>query len=665
MSGFEIAGVVLGAFPIALHLLDDYRKLAVRANLWRKIKLEHAKCRNDVEFQRVALSSNLRQLILPLLVDDNKANRLLLEPGGESWKDPAIDGLLRDRLGHTYDLYLDYIRGMGDVMVELNKELCMDSTAVQERLSTSSSQATVATSLRNAATNKAKFQLYRIRFNNGEAKRKEMLGKLQEYNEKLEKLLSTSDRDAQLSQQRAAVQYKTSIDAALCNFWTQATRVFQVLAAAWNCTCGQDRHITKLLLQHRTDKKSDFDVLFSAKEPSGWRIQHSRICGENAVTVAQSTAQNPATPASKSNTNTNVTLPLRQPGHRKTPATNLKSSMRTRSKAISTTSAQSSVVSSSVTISAIRTDSPSSASYSGPTSVSLTLDIPPILSLCLSVKQPGPRLASAAKPTCYGYLTATDGDDPSHSCAQAPQKFYLHTVWQQQIPSLTILTFDQIITTGVSRKQRYLLALTLASSFLQFLDTPWLPVSWRRSDIVFLVHSHQTNYSEQLQPYLKRDISLIPLSSSHPQAFTDTSPGFLGTPFTENLPPFPGSSTTTLTNFKTTSMIHLNSSLDRLGIILLELCFGQRLESQYNKMPLPSGGGTSRAKLTEEGERFFDLCVAKSWLYEVEEEAGPAYFEAVAWCLGSASSDKWRVDMLKNVVEPLVRSADRVDGVFK
>lgn len=134
MSGFEVAGLVLGAFPIALHLLDDYREMAKRAGLWYRIRLEHAKCRNEVEFQRVTLNSHMRQLILPLLVDDAKTNELLADPGGESWKEPAIETLLQDRLGHTYDLYLDYIKGMEEIMIRLNKELSMDSVEVQEQL---------------------------------------------------------------------------------------------------------------------------------------------------------------------------------------------------------------------------------------------------------------------------------------------------------------------------------------------------------------------------------------------------------------------------------------------------------------------------------------------------------------------------------------------------
>lgn len=134
MPGFEVVGIVLGAFPLALHLLDDYREMAKRAGLWYRIRLEYTKCRNDVQFQRVAFSSHLRQLVLPLLVDDIKAGQLLSDPGGTSWQEPSIDSLLRDRLGQTYDLYLSYITGMEEVMTELNKELSTDSTPIQDKL---------------------------------------------------------------------------------------------------------------------------------------------------------------------------------------------------------------------------------------------------------------------------------------------------------------------------------------------------------------------------------------------------------------------------------------------------------------------------------------------------------------------------------------------------
>jgi hypothetical protein len=137
MSGFEIAGVVLGAFPIAIRALDDYREVAKRLKLWNHIRAEYTRCRSNVEFHRVTLASNLRQLILPLLVDDVKVNQLLSDPGGQSWKEPAIEGLIKQRLGDTHELYLKYIEGMERVMEKLNKELSVDSNPVQRKLNSS------------------------------------------------------------------------------------------------------------------------------------------------------------------------------------------------------------------------------------------------------------------------------------------------------------------------------------------------------------------------------------------------------------------------------------------------------------------------------------------------------------------------------------------------
>lgn len=181
-----------------------------------------------------------------------------------------------------------------------------------------------------SVTAKAEFQLYKVKFSNGEAKRKELLGQLQEYNDKLEKLLSTSDRDAQLKKQRTAVQYKTSIDATLCSFWKQASKLFHALASAWNCTCAKDQHLAKLLLQHRTTKKAEFDIMFSSRGASGWQIQHTRISEDDDGDFQMTTTKG-ATPTA--NASVTATLPVRQPGHRQNSAgIKLKSAMRTATK---------------------------------------------------------------------------------------------------------------------------------------------------------------------------------------------------------------------------------------------------------------------------------------------------------------------------------------------
>jgi hypothetical protein len=168
------------------------------------------------------------------------------------------------------------------------------------------------------------FQLYKVKFSNGEAVRKELFAQLQDYNDKLEKLLGNSDRDASLRRQRTSVQHKNSADGALCNFWTEASRLFGALASAWNCSC-KAQHRTNLLLQHRTSKESEFSILFAtlgSSKPSAWELQQTRISEANTtITDAPTSITPPAAGAL-----------IRQPAHRQREP--LKPALRSKIKAI-------------------------------------------------------------------------------------------------------------------------------------------------------------------------------------------------------------------------------------------------------------------------------------------------------------------------------------------
>lgn len=137
MSGFEIAGVVLGAFPLVLSALEKYRELATRLGLWGKVHLEYKKWRDDLDFHQLLFTRQLRQLLLPLVVDDDKIRELLSSPGDHGWKDQSISNLLEERLGDSHQLYLEYINGIERVMGDINRELSIDSKLVQEQITVS------------------------------------------------------------------------------------------------------------------------------------------------------------------------------------------------------------------------------------------------------------------------------------------------------------------------------------------------------------------------------------------------------------------------------------------------------------------------------------------------------------------------------------------------
>jgi hypothetical protein len=94
---------------------------------------------------------------------------------------------------------------MNEIAEELKKELCFDKENVQDKLSPPatkrrsssrppSPQPHVRPSKLSVAKGRFDYELFRTKFNLGERVRDELLGQLKECNERLEKLLSSSDR---------------------------------------------------------------------------------------------------------------------------------------------------------------------------------------------------------------------------------------------------------------------------------------------------------------------------------------------------------------------------------------------------------------------------------------------------------------------------------------
>ena len=96
--------------------------------------------------------------------------------------------------------------------------------------------------------------------------------------------------------------------------------------------------------------------------------------------------------------------------------------------------------------------------------------------------------------------------------------------------------------------------------------------------------------------------------------------------------------------------------LPTLGILLIELCFGETLESQ-NLRRQYSETVKSAPNASADLDAALDLAAALVWSQSVAGEAGPAYHDAVQWCLRAQSSgakdQQWRQELFDNVVAPL------------
>ena len=165
---------------------------------------------------------------------------------------------------------------------------------------------------------------------------------------------------------------------------------------------------------------------------------------------------------------------------------------------------------------------------------------------------------------------------------------------------------------SLTRRQRYQIALTIASSQVQLQSTPWLRSKWDKKDIIFFRNKMNPGAILFDRPRLSRDVEHEKAGENEKEQTADRS-------------------------------------ITTLGILLLELCFGTTLESNPIRARYPVPGGQPNP--------YLDLAAALEWSEQVNEEAGPEYFNAISWCLKSnrtnATNDEWRMELYENVVKPL------------
>ena len=129
MSGFEIAGLVLGALPLVISALEQYESSldAVKAFFqWRDI-LE--KAIRELWVQHTSFEMTLRSLLVDL-TSEAELDELLSQPESPLWQSPALNHDLRERLGAAYDVYNYTIEQIGGYVRTLARHLDIDRVAV-------------------------------------------------------------------------------------------------------------------------------------------------------------------------------------------------------------------------------------------------------------------------------------------------------------------------------------------------------------------------------------------------------------------------------------------------------------------------------------------------------------------------------------------------------
>lgn len=171
-----------------------------------------------------------------------------------------------DRLQESYGLYMGIICRMNETAKELRKELSLDKGTVQSRLAPPKPLS--GRPKLSLVKSKWYYETFRFKFSFNEPVRKELFNQLKDYNERLEKLLRTNDR---ISALQDAVPTSTkqiyALEKVFKKAWGKSDLLFKSLQKAWQCTC-QQYHFASLRLEHRTVTDVCFEVILMFVPPS-------------------------------------------------------------------------------------------------------------------------------------------------------------------------------------------------------------------------------------------------------------------------------------------------------------------------------------------------------------------------------------------------------------
>lgn len=583
MSGIEVAGVLLGAFPLLISGLEHWRDVAKIRGFWRHIRKEHTACTREIEFHAIVYKRNLKALLLPIVEEQSQLDGLLSDPGGPSWHSKPLQKRFAGRLLDSCDLYMRIVSEMDEIAKDLRKELCLDSTIIQSKLappeakkqqrSPSPKMQTEKHSRLAQTKSKFEYETFRLKFTLNEPTREELLRRMKEGNEKLEKLLNTSDVVSAL--EGRDVSRKTGVlESTLRKAWRKSDDLFKAIHKAWQCTCMQ-HHYANLRLEHRTIPEICFEVILIFVSPtrsgtSPWPWRRLRCGQPDDCTLLDKLAQ------------------LSIHAQSSAPALNC---VRTKPKnpAVATRK---------------------QVAFATPDTVTLNnTSLMTVQSVQLCQRLQDPNLAG-----CIGTVAHEEEAYHLHSSSAA-------TAGDKDVEPLSL---DHILSHdfqgSVSRRQRSNLALLLASSVAQLQFTPWLGAHLTKADILFFPRTKGTYDIPFHEPFIRQGFrpQLCALPDEHGNECNFAS----------------------------------------LGILLLELCFGKRLEDQ------------NFYKITADGDpeikRALDLMAAVNWSQKVSEEEGENYASAVKWCLVTSarkSNESWRSQLIKNVIKPLEQCQEHFKAV--
>ncbi|KAF2651382.1 hypothetical protein K491DRAFT_682204 [Lophiostoma macrostomum CBS 122681] len=559
MSGVEVAGLALGALPILIQAIESYNESLDPLKSFVRWERELPQLIRKLRNEHVHYAQTMRQLLEPITTDFELAE-MLSEPGGQLWKDKAMVSKLEGKLQESYFAYQSTVVDIERIMKKIASKLDLDRAA---ELTRNDLEAIIAANPKKA-NNDNKFEFRkRVKFGMSKKTIKGLLDELSDCNKELERF---ADKSEKLDTARKTI--KPSFAARLQRIQDLAKYIHASIISSWSCTC-RSYHKTSLLLEHR-------EALYAAA-----RAKRPQLRSNTCFTVSFSNPGDHTHPW----TLQEAEIVIDEEGTPSTPA-------------LPTTKPK---MSKSVSFG----DNP--PPYS-PTDPVATISSSVVKDLCASIQE----LHKSSQ--CIGFSF-----DYQHKLLKGPMPRHKET--DDGSRSCETVTLADLLNADksqkalrLSKKERYSLAVNLASSALQLNRTPWFPDSWSAKDIMFYRASHGPHLIDFQHPYVSTTT-------------TELSP-----------------------ESKVRGFQNKNTVLLALAIALLELYFGISAQKHHEN----EAGST---ETTFDANPWNQCAIAYEWAENEQEDLSAAFQGAINHCLrcfGDPSASLQDPEFLQAAVESIV-----------
>jgi hypothetical protein len=125
MSGIEIAGLVLGGFPLLVSAAEHYKEGWEPLVKWKRFRTEFLHFIDAIDIEKHLFDQMLERFLISADITQAELQLFLTDPNYEGWQRKELAAALEMRLGHSYGAFMSSIRTMNQLMAELQSLLSL------------------------------------------------------------------------------------------------------------------------------------------------------------------------------------------------------------------------------------------------------------------------------------------------------------------------------------------------------------------------------------------------------------------------------------------------------------------------------------------------------------------------------------------------------------